>query len=66
MVGARVWTEIVKQVDEARSSLSRNDWLTAAILVALDNPDALQGAVKRIDDLDPSRAFEKRSITERP
>jgi len=66
LVGARVWTKIVKQVDEARSSLSRNDWLTAAILVALDNPDALQEAVKRIDDLDPSRAFKKLSLAKRP
>ena len=55
LVGARVWTEIVEQVDEQLGVVERtqNDWLAAAILVALDNPEAVQRALRRIDERDP-------------
>jgi hypothetical protein len=65
LVGGRVWTEIADQVDEARGNRTQNDWVAAAILVALDNPEAVKRALKRIDDLDPRpRAAKQLSLAE--
>ncbi|GAA4554837.1 hypothetical protein GCM10023175_53790 [Pseudonocardia xishanensis] len=67
LVGARVWTEIVEQVDEQLGVVERtqNDWLAAAILVALDNPDEVRRALARIDERDPRpRAAKQLSLAE--
>jgi hypothetical protein len=53
LVGGRVWTEIVEQVDKARGGVSQTDWLAAALLVALDHPDAVEEALARVARLDP-------------
>lgn len=65
LVGGRVWTEIVEQVDEARGATSQTDWVAAALLVALDHPDAQREALKRIERLDPrTRANKQLSLAE--
>jgi len=65
LVGGRVWTEIVEQVDEARGTTSQTDWVAAALLVALEHPDAQREALKRIERLDPrTRANKQLSLAE--
>lgn len=53
LIAARVWPEIAERVDTARGPRTRNDWITAAILVGLDNPDAVEKALQQIDMLGP-------------
>ncbi|RTL61749.1 MAG: hypothetical protein EKK42_34065 [Pseudonocardiaceae bacterium] len=65
LVGGRVWTEIVEQVDEARGDVSQTDWVAAALLVALDHPDAVEEALERVKRLDPrNRGNKQLSLAE--
>ena len=53
MVGARIPPEVVREIEEARADLglSRNDYLFAAALIALENPDAVRAAAETATEL---------------
>lgn len=61
LVGARVWPEVVDRLDEARVLVerTRNDWIAAAILVALNRPVDMAKALQQIDELDPRPSHAK-------
>lgn len=52
-VGARLPPEVVNEIEEARADLglTRNDYLFAATLVALNNPDAIRDAAEAATEL---------------
>ena len=57
LVGARVWTEIVEQVDDQLEEVgcTQNDWLQAAVVVALENPDSLKLTLARLAEEEAER-----------
>lgn len=57
LVGTRVPPQVTDRVDDERAnlSLSRNDWLFAAILVGLENPDLVREAAAALSDMLPGQ-----------
>lgn len=53
MVGTRIPPEVTEDIEEARAALglTRNDYLFAAVLVALENPDAVRVAAETATEL---------------
>jgi hypothetical protein len=58
LVGGRVWPEVVARMKRTVKDMRRNqnDFIAAAILMALDDPETLKEALKKVDELDPRRA----------
>ncbi|MEV1296154.1 hypothetical protein [Pseudonocardia sp. NPDC049635] len=57
LVGTRVPPQFTDRVDEARGDLglTRNDYLFAALVVAIENPDAIRAAAATLEDMLPQR-----------
>jgi len=60
LVATRVHPDIVLNIDEATvaATTTRNDWLYAAVLVALDHPDEVVAALRRVAPSAPQLAFD--------
>lgn len=58
LIGGRVFPHITDLVDETREKLggmSKNDFVAAAILVALDHPDEVLAADAKLQSMLPNR-----------
>lgn len=57
LVGARVPPQVTDRVDIARADLglSRNDYLFAALLLALEHPEMVRAAAGSLDEFLPGR-----------
>lgn len=57
LVGTRVPPQFTDRVDDARNELglTRNDYLFAALIVAIENPEAVREAAATLEDMLPRR-----------